>query len=95
MEVGTEQPTTHGWRWTVSIAWTDADPSDHDVSLSWADHDHLTGGAIAPHRTAEAVAGVAAGRLGRAALPRRFDASTARRLIGGFDDGVREFLSLP
>jgi len=40
-------------------------------------------------------AGVAAGRLGRAALPRRFDASTARRLIGGFDDGVREFLSLP
>ncbi|MEM7622675.1 MAG: hypothetical protein AAF235_05675 [Planctomycetota bacterium] len=89
--VNNETDTDHGWRYSVGVR-VHATPAstpdtEHIVTLSWADHDHLSGGATPPQTTVRAVVLVGAEHLGTD-LPRRFDTANLRRLIDAFDDAV-------
>jgi hypothetical protein len=92
-EIGEEAETDAGWAYAVIFFPPGAPPSAHTLSLSWADHERITGGG---HRPSATIAGVCAVLAGRpelvAGLRAREDASTLRRRIEGFDDAVRATL---
>lgn len=90
IEVGTEREDAHGWRYTVT-ADHDGARREFDVRLDWSDHDYWTGGACPPSRTVHAMVAALIEHEDdlTAPLPRRFDASTARRLLASLDDEVR------
>lgn len=92
MDVGPETERPRGWAHEVTVVWMDDAESVHEVRLSWADHDHLSGGSIPPSRVSAAVARVAGETLGRANLPVRFDVSTIRRMVGDMDERVQGLL---
>ena len=84
-----EHETGTGWLYTISIMWPDAVVTDHEITLSWVDHEHLVGGAISPSRVIEVAARLAAVQMGRQTMPARCDVSSLRRLIDGFDERIR------
>lgn len=86
VHLGEESETDRGWCYRTEILWTSGTPTRHVLTLSWADHDHWTGGKIPPSALAEVVLGAAAEALGRDALPDHFDASTISRRIPGLAD---------
>jgi hypothetical protein len=75
----TEEETGRGWRYRIKVVRDSGETSEHDVGLSWADHEHWCGGASAPSRVVEAVVRYLVDREAQRAVPARFDASTARR----------------
>jgi hypothetical protein len=89
--VQSETETTHGWSYLVRIERDGDKPTEHLVTLSWADHEHWTGGASPPSRLVEAIARTLMKHEGEgdvpSRLPDRFDASTARRWLA---DRARE-----
>jgi hypothetical protein len=90
--IGQETETDHGWAYEVTLHWSDAVATDHIVTLSWSDHDQLTGGLIPPSRTVHAALDLALARddvFEPGGLPRRFDIATLRRRVPDFDEGVR------
>lgn len=91
IQIGPETETGRGWSYEVTIDRSPDQPTRHEVTLSWADHDLLSGGFHPPSRSVEAALAVAIARGERLArLPDRFDVSTLRRMIEGFDELVRE-----
>lgn len=86
VEVLSEEEADRGWRSRVRLDWADGGTSEHDVTLSWADHDHLSGGTLRPEQTVRRALAIAADAIGRSALPARFDLSTLRRLVPGLDE---------
>ncbi len=96
VRVGPETETERGWSYEATLAWSADRSTRHTVTLSWADHDLLSAGFSPPSRTVEVALGVVveAGEasLGAGRLPPRFDISTLRRLLPGFDDLVQERL---
>ncbi|GJM18212.1 MAG: hypothetical protein DHS20C14_04250 [Phycisphaeraceae bacterium] len=88
VEVGAETETARGWSYRVRVVWMDDAESDHDVSLSWHDHDHWSGGTAPPERVIAAVVRAAGDALGREKLPARFDAASVRRWVPGLDERV-------
>ncbi len=89
VRVDGEHETGTGWLCTMTIVWPDAVATDHEVGLSWVDHEHLVGGMVSPSRVVEVAARLAAVQMGREAMPTRCDVSSLRRLIDGFDELVR------
>lgn len=86
VRVGAERETEHGWAFDVSILRPGAPETQHDLRLSWVDHDLWSGGRAPPSRTAEALMKLLVGSdLAPDDLPARFDASTARRWLPGVD----------
>jgi len=85
-----EHETSNGWLYTFAVDWADAEPTDHELTMSWVDHEHLVGGLVTPSRLAQISAMIAAEHFGVGSLPERFDLSTLRRLVSGFDDLVRD-----
>ena len=88
-----EHETQRGWLYTFTLN----DPSGDrhvELTLSWVDHEHLVGGSIAPEHVAEAVFVVALDFFG-ADLPPRFDVSSLRRRIDGFEQTIRERIDAP
>ncbi|MFZ4576009.1 MAG: hypothetical protein ACOYN0_16590 [Phycisphaerales bacterium] len=85
--IGAEREIDRGWAYDVSIRWPDGNASDHEVTLSWADHNHWCGGASPPSRVAEAVVRLA---TSRGSLPVEFDCATVRRWCPGLDAQLRE-----
>jgi hypothetical protein len=94
--VQNETETTHGWSYRVRIERVDAQPTEHLVTLSWADHEHWTGGAAPPSRLVEAIARILVEHEGQGAVPPRlppkFDASTARRWRLELDEEIGDAL---
>lgn len=88
-----EHETNNGWLYTFSVG-PDGQQQDHELTLSWVDHEHLVGGAIAPELVAFAAFGLALDHFG-AQLPARFDLSMIRRRIEHFDSRVRERIEAP
>lgn len=80
-----EHETQTGWLYTMHIEWNDESRSDHELTLSWVDHEHLVGGTISPSVIAKAAAKLAAQHMGKSKLPARFDLSTLRRMLSEFD----------
>ena len=89
--ISREVEQVRGWCYHVTIRRPSGGTVDYRVTLSWADHDLISGGVCPPSRTVEAALGVLleAGPMLPGTLPSRFDLSTVRRMIEGFDDLVR------
>ncbi len=89
--VESETETARGWVYAVTMTHPVHGRMRHRVTLSWADHDLISGGMRPPSWTVEAALGVLldADPTVPGALPTRFDISTLRRMIDGFDDLVR------
>ncbi|MCB9844763.1 MAG: hypothetical protein H6811_02085 [Phycisphaeraceae bacterium] len=79
LEVGQETEVERGWEYQVVVARPGRAPSTHTVSLSWADHDHWSGGALPPSDVIRRVLEYVLERDPQREWPRRFDAATARR----------------
>jgi len=90
VRVGAETETGRGWSYEVSALLADGTATTHVVTLSWTDHDEISGGAVGPSRVVEAVMEVVCEKLGEA--PARFDVSTARRLVTGLSELARDRL---
>jgi len=86
--VTTERDTPGGWWYTIEAA-EGAESRTIRLTLSWADHDHWSGGAVRPSAVAEAALWVLLEHLGLRALPDSFDCARGRRLINDFDERVR------
>jgi hypothetical protein len=89
IEVMTEEETGRGWLYRVRVTRPGAPPTEHEVRLSWADHEYWSGGAAAPSKVAEAVVRYCAAREHERPLPARFDAATARRWWPELDSELR------
>ena len=79
-----EHETAHGWSFRLALDRPGAPTTEHEMTLSWVDHDHWTGGATPPSRLAERLLTVLAERVSD--LPARFDAAKARRWAPEIDD---------
>ncbi len=92
--VDTETDTARGWSYHVRIQRSDGRTSDHTVTLSWADHEHWTGGSTPPSRVIETLASLLAELEGvdnvPTPLPPTFDAATAARWSDGLGDLVAQ-----
>ncbi len=88
--VESETESGHGWRYGVRITHADGHVSEHTVTLAWVDHDHWSGGRLAPSRVVEAV--VTSLLAHTADLPAAFDAARARRLVPEFDRELKSTL---
>lgn len=88
LAITTEHETPGGWWYSIEAA-EGAEDRTIRLTLSWADHDHWSGGAQRPSHVAEACLRVIVEHLGVAALPDRLDCARGRRLIHDFDERVR------
>ncbi|MBX3379474.1 MAG: hypothetical protein KF805_05225 [Phycisphaeraceae bacterium] len=92
-----ERETPRGWSYRVVVGVTSENSTEHEVTLSWVDHNYWCGGTQAPSVTAEQVLGtllsaMTSGPSGEPVqgvrcerLPNRFDLSLARRILPRFD----------
>lgn len=85
IDVRHERETPRGWCYDVVLT-RDGGASEHAVTLSWADHDHWTGGASAPSRLMELLLGWLSEEHPEFAWPARFDAATLRRWFPDVDE---------
>ena len=95
VEIITERETGHGWEHAVALT-RQGKRSEHTVRLSWADHEHWSGGRDAPSKVVERLLGLliqreaTQGKEGAATpVPERFDAATVRRWWPGVDEAMR------
>lgn len=79
-----EHETAHGWSFRLTVDRHAGPTTEHEVTLSWVDHDHWSGGTTPPSRLIERLVGILAGHV--ADLPSRFDAARARRWVPQFDE---------
>lgn len=96
-----ERETPRGWSYRVVVGPGDENSTEHEVTLSWVDHNYWCGGTQAPSVTAERVLGALLRAIGGhetveafparfgEELPARFDLSLARRLVRGLDASLR------
>jgi len=93
VDVRTETETDSGWSYQVAVG----SPEDHmgigapvhTVTISWADHDHLSGGAAQPSEVVRRVIELMLEDDRGRTLPARFDVSTARRLVPNLEERLR------
>lgn len=88
-----EHETPKGWLYTFTLSRGD-EPTHHELTLSWVDHEHLVGGAIAPERVAYAAFSLAVEHL-ETSLPQRVDVSILRRRIAGFEEALKQRIEAP
>ena len=89
-DIEAERETDSGWSYSVRRTSGAAASSTHLFSLSWPDHDLISGGTAAPSATIGAVCSLLAEHPALAArLPARVDVSTLRRAIPDFDSEVQ------
>lgn len=86
-----EHETQNGWLYTFTRS---ASNSHHEMTLSWVDHEHLVGGSIAPEHVAHAIFAIAIEFFGPQ-IPQKFDVSSLRRRIDGFEGVVRARIDAP
>lgn len=81
IDIRSEREDAHGWVYDVEVLWKGQGVSEHEVTLSWVDHDALSGGSESPSRVVERVLSECAAGVGRGGVPERVDVSTLRRLL--------------
>ncbi len=89
IEVKTESETARGWEYGVALVRDSGERSEHTVRLSWADHEHWSGGRDSPSRVVEMLLKLLLEQEAERPLPERFDASTVRRWWPGVDAAMR------
>lgn len=85
VRIDTEEELGRGWRYRAVVT-RDGSPSEHAVTLSWADHEYWCGGRLPPSAVIESVIRYVAAR--REDLPAKFDASTCRRWFPALDEEI-------
>ena len=88
IDVQDERETDKGWSYRVVVTRPSGETSEHEVSLSWADHDYWSGGSVPPSRVVEALLRVLVEQPPEGGLPASFDAARARRWNHEIDDEV-------
>ncbi len=81
-----ENETGRGWRFRVRITLEGGVGTEHEVRLSWVDHDFWSGGASAPARVVQALVEYVIERGQGEPVPERIDASTIRRRFPEIDE---------
>lgn len=84
-----EHETPNGWLYTFCVDWSEGESTDHELTMSWVDHEHLVGGSVTPSVVARFSAQIAVRHFGSESLPARFDVSSLRRLIPAFEEQIR------
>lgn len=92
IDVKTECEAQRGWTYEVEVRRDDGSVSSHTVKLAWVDHQHWTGGSIAPSRTIEAVLRYIMEQVPALAFPPVFDAARARRWLPRIDRELKTAL---
>ena len=85
IEVVTETEQPRGWEYRVAIERDSGARTEHTVTLSWADHEHWSGGRAAPSKVVEVLMGLLVEREREKKIPEKFDASTMRRVYPELD----------
>lgn len=88
IQIQSEADRPGGWSYLVRIQGGHQ-ATDHEVGLAWVDHDHWSGGRLPPSTVVHELLSVLLDSCGHELLPRRFDASTARRWVPGLDAAMR------
>lgn len=83
-----EHETNRGWLYTFTTNWRDGSSSDHEITLSWVDHEHLVGGTISPSVIAQAVAEIMLEEFNQKNMPIKSDVSSLSRLIPNFEQRI-------
>lgn len=81
-----ETETRNGWRFLLAID-RPGPAREFDMTLSWVDHDHWTGGSTPPSVLASRLLSLLAERVPD--LPARFDAARARRWVPDIDERLQ------
>lgn len=91
VRIESEREAPGGWSFIVHIDSPDAEPTSHELTLSWPDYEFWSHGLIPPSRIAEAVVRGTLQLAPDFRPPARLDASTCRRRAGGraLDEWVR------
>jgi hypothetical protein len=89
VRIDAERDTSNGWLYSICVQWADTNSSDHEITLSWVDHEHLVGGGVPPSNLIKCAAELAAKHFGPEKMPMRCDVSSLRRHIDDFDDLIR------
>lgn len=92
IDVKTETEEARGWTYLVEVRHDDGAVTSHTVTLAWVDHDHWTGGSVAPSRTIQAVLKYVIEQAPERGLPAEFDAARARRWLPRIDRELRTAL---
>ena len=92
IDVKTELEEGRGWSYLVEVRHDDGTVTSHTVKLAWVDHDHWTGGSVAPSRTVEAVLKYVMTHVPEQGFPATFDAARARRWVPRIDRELRTAL---
>lgn len=92
IDVKTESEEGRGWSYRVEVRHDDGSVTSHTVKLAWVDHDHWTGGRVAPSRTVEAVLKYVMTHVPGQGIPAMFDAARARRWLPQIDRELRQAL---
>ncbi len=93
VEIGREHEEPRGWRFEISLArpgTSIADPSRHEMTLSWVDYEFWCHGQSSPSRVAQIVVDALLAAKPELTLPPRFDASTCRRWVRDLDERIAE-----
>ena len=88
IEVHSEQETARGWTYQVAIRREAGPETTHTVTLAWVDHEHWSGGVVAPSRVIEALIRYMLTREAEHPIPAKFDASTVRRWFPEVDEAL-------
>lgn len=90
IHVESENESPRGWSFVVTRG--DSPTDRFEIHLSWPDYEFWSHGVAPPSRIVEAIMEAIEELRPDAELPSRFDASTARRIIGGtgLDEWLRE-----
>ena len=94
VEILSECEVRNGWSFEARW-WKDAAGATtrQTVQLSWADYNHWSvDGSDPPQRVVEAVVTFLLSRLKTQALPKRFDASIARRQVADADQELPKLI---
>ena len=89
VDVGAETEMAGGWSYQVRVAWPDGVETEHVITLSWSDHDHICAGAAPPSKVVEIMVDLMTRELDAEHVPQRLDASTLRRVIPDLDERIR------
>ena len=75
----TEEERSRGWEYRVAVERESGARTEHTVRLSWADHEHWSGGRAAPSRVVQVLMDLLVERERESKIPESFDAATMRR----------------
>lgn len=90
VQTETDNPQSKCWDYTVRIEHGTSPATQHQIRLAWVDHEHWSGGRIAPSKVLQTVIEHLISHGMEAQLPAKFDAAKARRWIPGIDQELRQ-----